>query len=265
MKKISIYNSFIKNNEKKREHLANRLKQSGFYTSRNGELLIVIGGDGTFLSAVRKRMKQNPIFVGFNAGNLGFFSEFRMEDAEYFINILKNGNYWIQEYPVYEAIFKTKNGEERDFFVNDLVVERKSTRIIHSKVQLDNENLGIVSGDGMIVSTALGSTAYNLSAGGAVIFGYNDFLQVTPVSSVYSSAYHSLVQPVITKDDKEITIFPNVKKKRAFRVVCDGKELKPESPIQYIEVKKTKYKVRIMRSKKFQPLAHLRNKIFNQE
>lgn len=260
MKKISIYNSYIKDNQAKREAISNKLKQNGFIPTRNGELLVVIGGDGTFLSAVHKRFEQNPIFVGFNAGNLGFLSEFSMDEMDRFMKILKKEDYWIQEIPVYEVHYKENNVSKIEYFINDFVVERRSTRVLHMGVQVENTNVGTFSGDGLVLSTNLGSTGYNLSAGGAASLLTEPFLQLTPVASIRSRAYQTLPNSLLLNTNSDITIFPNVKKQRPFRLVCDGKEIRTKH-IRLVEVKKSQKVVRVLRSKEFNPIAHLKNKM----
>lgn len=264
MKKISIYNSYIKDNQTKREAIANKLKQNGFIPSRNGELLIVIGGDGTFLSAVHKRFDQNPIFVGFNAGNLGFLSEFSMDEMDEFIKILKKEDYWIQEIPVYEVHYKEHNVQRVEYFMNDFVVERKGTRILHMGVQVGTTNVGTVSGDGVVLSTNLGSTGYNMSAGGAVSLSRHPLLQMAPIASVQSRAYQTFPNSLLIDAENDITIFPNIKKQRPFRLVCDGKEIRTKN-IRFVEVKKSEKVVRVLRSKGFNPIEHLKHKMLTFE
>lgn len=264
MKNISIYNSFIKNNQNKREFILSKLRRHGFTSSKNGDLLLVIGGDGTFLSAVQKRLRQNPIFVGFNAGNLGYFSEFTMDDIDNFIEILVKKDYWIENIPVYEVRMKESDGEKTAFFVNDLVIERKSTRILHMSVQLNDEKLCSISGDGVVVSTPLGSTGYNMSVGGAISLDNDSFYQLTPIAPVVSKAYQSIKNSIVFKNTDELTIFPNYKKQRTFRIVCDGKEIRGKN-VRFVEVRKTNQYIRILRSNKFKKTEHLRNKIFNLE
>ncbi|QST02888.1 NAD(+)/NADH kinase (plasmid) [Pontibacillus sp. ALD_SL1] len=267
MRKISIYNSYIKDNPSKREYMAERLKKSGFYTSRNGDLLIVIGGDGTFLSAARKRMDENPIFVGFNAGNLGFFSEFKMEDIDQFITMLKKGDYWIQEYPIYEVDMVTDEGVVTDYIINDVVVKALSKTAVtsmHLRIQMNNEDIGEIYGDGVVLSSALGSTAYNMSAGGAIALGVDGFMQMTAIAPMYSKEYLSLHHPILFSNDAEITIFPNSRKRRSFVVGCDGR-VPNTPPIQYIDIRKSEKTIRILRSKRFNPLEHLRHKILDNE
>lgn len=264
MKKVSIYNSYINDNPTKREMVANKLRKNGFETGGDGELMIVIGGDGTFLSAIRKRMHYNPIFVGFNTGNLGFLSEFKIDQFDYFMNVLKSGDYWIEEFPIFEVTIKENNGEKKCFFVNDFVIERKSTRILHLGVHVNEQKLCSVSGDGIIFSGSLGSTGYSMSAGGSLFVDAGESLQMTPICPVNSKSYQSVTNSVILNSENEITLFPNIKKQRSFRLVCDGKEIKSKKA-KFIEVKKSTRNVRILRSKNYDRVGHIRNKMFDDE
>lgn len=264
MKEISIYNSFVKNNDAKREVLRQQLKQHGFQTSRNGDLLVVIGGDGTFLSAIRKRFEENPVFAGFNTGNLGYLSEFLIDKVDEFIKVLKNKEYWIQEFPVYEVRLKDSKGEIIDYFVNDLVVERRGTRILHMGIHANEKEVCSISGDGVIFSTSLGSTGYGMSAGGSIAMDIDNLLQLTPISPVQSKAYQSLSNSLLFKDDNNFTIFPNYKKQRPFRIVCDGKEIKSQN-VRFVEVSKTAHTVRILRTNKYDPFQNIKNKILDDE
>lgn len=264
MKKISIYNSFIKDNNNKRDLLTSKLRQSGFNTGSDGDILIVVGGDGTFLSAIRKRFEKNPVFVGFNTGNLGYLSEFTIDNIDEFLKILKRDEYYIEHLPVYEVKMK-ENGEEKiEYFVNDLTIERKSTRILHMSVHVNDENLCSISADGIVISTSLGSTGYNMSTGGSIILDNKELLQISPIAPVYSKAYQSLSSSIVLSDENEITIFPNYKKQREFRIVCDGKEIKVKNP-RFLEIRKSEHEVRILRSKKYSPLEQLKTKILREE
>ena len=264
LKEISIYNSFVKNNEIKREIIRQELKRHGFQTSRNGELLIVIGGDGTFLSAIRKRFEENPIFAGFNTGNLGFLSEFSIDKIDEFIKVLKNKDYWIQEFPVYEVRLKEAKGEIVEYFVNDLVVERRGTRILHMGVHVNEKEACSISGDGVVFSTSLGSTGYGMSIGGSIAMDVSGFLQLSPISPVQSRAYQSLSNSLLFNDNNHFTIFPSYKKQRPFRIVCDGKEIKSQN-VRFIEISKTTHTVRILRTNHYDPLQNIKHKILDDE
>jgi NAD+ kinase len=264
MKKISIYNNFIKDNPTNRDELSAKLKRNGFDTGKGGDFLAVIGGDGTFLTAIQKNMKENPIYIGFNTGNLGFLSEFGFNQVDQVIDIMKRNDYWIQTLPIYQVKIKEHDREYIEYFVNDVVVERKSPHIIHTSVHLNNKKFCLISGDGIVISSSLGSTGYNLSTHGAISLDCDDLLQMTPISPVQSRAYHSLMNPVLLKDKNEITIFPNYKKIRPFRIVCDGKEIKGKQ-IRFIEIRRSPYSVRILRSKHFNVMQNIRHKILEEE
>lgn len=260
MEVISIYNNYLPKSQEQREELMRIIKEKGFQTGKKGKYLFVIGGDGTFLKAVHNNAVDNPIFIGINAGNLGFFSEFNFFDIEGIFEIIKRENYWLQEIPIYEAQVKTMDGTKSFKFINDFVVERKTSRIIHSSIHINDEKLSLFSGDGIVVSSAIGSTGYALNAGGAISYDCDNILQINGVSPVNTKAYQSLSNPVMLKDDNVITIYPSVKKQRPYRVVIDGSEIKMND-VKFIEIKKTGKVVKVLRSKRYNPTTNLRQKV----
>ena len=257
---ISIYNNYLPQSQEKREELMRKIKEKGYLTGKGGKYLFVIGGDGTFLKAVHNNAQDNPIFIGINAGHLGFFSEFNFFDIDGIFEIIKRNNFFFFFLPIYEAIVKTDEGTRVFKFINDLVVERKTSRIIHSSIHINDEKFSLFSGDGIVVSTSIGSTGYGNSIGGAISYDSNDILQINTVSPVNTKAYQSLCKPVILKDTNTITIYPSVKKHRAYRLVVDGFEIKLNDT-KFIEIKKTENKVKILRSKRYNAITKLREKI----
>lgn len=267
MTTISIYNNYLPHSKDMREELSELIKYSGFKTGRGGKYIIVIGGDGTFLKAIQKNMsnKQNPIFIGINTGNLGFLSEFTFKDTEKIMNLIKSGDYGIQILPIYKAIITFENGKKGVYrFINDLVVERKSSRIIHTSVKINQKGFCDVSGDGVVISTSLGSTGYAISSGGSVSYDCDNVLQINPLNPVQSKAYHSLTNTIILKDTNELMIYPKAKKRRRFRVVVDGEEIKG-SNISSVVVEKSKETANLLRSKGFDNTKNLREKILEEE
>ena len=262
MKKVSIFNSDIKDNPTKRLEIEEKLKRKGYITTREGELLIIIGGDGTFLSAIRKRMPYDPIYVGFNTGNLGYFSEFSIEDFDKFLGILEREEYYIEEVPVYEVRYKDDNKIKTEYFINDFVVERETTRVLHMGIDIEGEKLGTFSADGIIVSTNLGSTAYNMNVGGSIVLSDKDLLQIASISPITSKSYRTLQNTMIVDSEKEMTIYPNLKKRREFRMVCDGREIRSKNT-KFIELKKSKKKIKILRTKKYSKIEQMKNKIMD--
>lgn len=263
MRTISIYNNYLKDNPEKREQLTEKIKENGYNTGKKGDYLFVVGGDGTFLKAIQRNMKENPIFIGINTGNLGFLSEFTFDDVDSIFEMIKQKNYWLQTIPIFEAVITTKNQVKRLYFVNDLTVERKNTQVIHTEVSINEEKFCSFSGDGLVVSTSLGSTGYAISAGGAISYDCEDVMQMIPLRPINTSAYHSIMKPVILKGSNELTIYPSFKKQRRLRVVGDGNEAKFKEVVRSIAIKISPFSFRILRSKSFKSIDNIRGKILD--
>ncbi|WP_456363923.1 NAD(+)/NADH kinase [Priestia aryabhattai] len=263
MRTISIYNNDLKGNKERREVLTEKIKKCGFDTGRDGEFMFVIGGDGTFLKAIQRNMKTNPIFIGINTGNLGFLSEFVFNDVDNILEMIKRKQFQLETIQIYEAVVTTKNQVKRLYFVNDLVV-KESDDAIHLGLHINDEKISNISGDGIIVSTHLGSTAYNLSAGGPLIYDGNDILSVTPLVPIHNKKYKSLTKSIILKNSNEITINPYHKKGRPVRLICDGNRIKAND-IRSISIKKSPFSVKMMRSPNYNFTGNIVEKILNSD
>lgn len=161
------------------------------------DLVIAIGGDGTFLKTARLFLENGSPVFGINRGKLGFLTEFSpLEYEKYLLEILA-GNYTIAERNVMEAVH-CKNGITGSlFFFNDAVISRGAfSRAIQIELYVDDIFLNSFSGDGLIVATSTGSTAYSLSAGGPIIIPEaKDVYLVNPVCP-HSLSMRPLVLPV---------------------------------------------------------------------
>ena len=134
------------------------------------DLVVSVGGDGTFLGSARMFIdSESPIF-GINRGRLGFMTEFNPDEYEkHFENILL-GNFTTAEKTVMEVVHNRKKGNSSSYFINDAVISKGAfSRAIVTELYIDNIFFNKFSGDGLIISTATGSTAYSLSAGGPII------------------------------------------------------------------------------------------------
>ena len=161
------------------------------------DALIVFGGDGTILSLTEFCNKNNIPIIGINAGKVGFLTEFEAKDTALAIKLLKNGNLK-QDKRV--ALSVNLNGKEY-IGLNDAVLSRVYSDkieglVVSVSVNFDDIFVDKITGDGVIVSTPTGSTAYSLSAGGAILSpGINAFI-MTPLSS------HSLhSRPIVFSAD----------------------------------------------------------------
>ncbi len=136
------------------------------------DLIVVIGGDGTFLMAGRHFCETGKPLFGINRGRLGFLTNFDPEDAIPYLTRFLEGNLAVSERTMLEARH-IRFGEEIgcNVFLNDAVISKGAfSRPIQLLLEIDGNFLNQYMGDGIIIATATGSTAYSLSAGGPIIF-----------------------------------------------------------------------------------------------
>ncbi|MFA6144311.1 MAG: NAD(+)/NADH kinase [Sulfurimonas sp.] len=169
---------------------------------QNSDFLVTIGGDGTLISAVRRSYAYQLPVLGIHAGKLGFLADLDFSELESFVDKLKRGEYRIDKRAMLQATIVTKYGENKVFAFNDIVVTRPSiSKMIRLETYVDGKNFNTYYGDGVVISTPTGSTAYNLSAGGPVLFPHTNVFALTPICP------HSLTQrPVVLPGHFEIEI-----------------------------------------------------------
>lgn len=143
------------------------------------DVCCVIGGDGTILSTVTACIKNNVPVFGINRGKLGFLATYSSETVlTHFISILK-GEYQFKERFVLECTTITG---KKAFALNDVVIKHYSPyRLMQIDVYCNNQFVTSYSSDGLIISTPTGSTAYNLSAGGPIIYPGSSVFAMTPI------------------------------------------------------------------------------------
>ncbi|AXX93173.1 NAD(+) kinase [Malaciobacter molluscorum LMG 25693] len=174
-----------------------------------------IGGDGTLISVVRRTFKSNKPVLGINLGNLGFLTDLKIADLDNFLDNLETDNYRIDS----RMIIKGSTNIKKFFAFNDIVISRKSlSSMIKIDAKIDGKPFNSYFGDGVIISTPNGSTAYNLSVGGPLVYPLTDVFIVTPV------APHSLTQrPLVLPADFEIEF--TVSDNQGAVVIVDGQDI----------------------------------------
>jgi NAD+ kinase len=157
------------------------------------DFLVTIGGDGTLISAVRRSYAHQIPILGVHAGKLGFLADISLEELDSFLHTLIDGKYRIDKRAMLEAVIIKESGDIKVVAFNDIVITRPSiSKMIHLETYVDSKPFNTYYGDGVIVSTPTGSTAYNLSAGGPVLFPLTQVFALTPICP------HSLTQrPIV--------------------------------------------------------------------
>lgn len=216
--------------------LEKQLKQYGYIISNefdyDAELSICIGGDGAFLRAVHKHGFPYMPFVGVNTGHLGFFHEIIPEKVDTFVENYFRGNYKLEDIYLVEAMVCTRTSCIELIGVNEIVIKGIESKVIHLNVSIANNYLECFSGDGLIVSTPSGSTAYNLSAGGSIVYPTLKILQLTPLCPINSKAYRSLLNSAIIPNGMTIKVNPEYRDENTVLIVVDGKQLKYNNVIE---------------------------------
>ncbi len=183
------------------------------------DFLVSLGGDGTLLSLVRRSYGQGKPVLGINAGNLGFLADIRLSEVEAFVDRLHAGDYRIDDRMMIEGYVERADGSQEPFFaLNDVVITSpKPSKMVQVNASIDGERFNSYRGDGLIISTPTGSTAYNLAAGGPVIYPLTKAFIITPVLA------HSLTnqRPLVVPTDFSIGL--DTEKYEAIAVI-DGQE-----------------------------------------
>jgi len=164
---------------------------------RTCDFLVSLGGDGTLLSLVRRSYKYHKPVVGINAGNLGFLADITVTEVESFLKQLHRGEYRIDHRMMIAGYIRKRSGEKIDFFaLNDIVVTSPiPSKMVHLNASIDGERFNSYRGDGIIISTPTGSTAYNLAAGGPVVYPLTKAFIITPVMAHSLTNQRPLVVP----------------------------------------------------------------------
>lgn len=147
------------------------------------DMVFVLGGDGTLLGIARKFARFHLPILGFNLGHLGFLSEAEPDSLEDAVEKVLNKEYIIEKRLMLQTtVIREGKSLEQSAALNDVGIAKGSfSRLITNTVYVDDHYLGTFSGDGIIVSSPTGSTAYSLSAGGPIVSPRVDMLLLTPV------------------------------------------------------------------------------------
>ena len=166
------------------------------------DLLVSLGGDGTLLSLVRKSYGYDKPVLGINAGNLGFLADTPIDCVDEMIDRLIVGDYRIDNRMLIEGYIERKDGREDFYAFNDVVITRPTiSHMVKIDASIDDDWFNTYRGDGLIISTPTGSTAYNLSLGGPIMYPLSKGFIMTPV------APHSLTQrPLVVPNDFTINL-----------------------------------------------------------
>lgn len=238
-----------------KEILSEKLMAAGFdvYDELHPEteLIISIGGDGSFLKTVHDfEFPEIPV-LGINTGHLGFFPDIYPKQIDQFINAYKNNDYILQDISILQASICTKKSCSDVFAINEVVVKGDKSRTIHINLKVNDKDIQNFSGDGMIISTPTGSTAYNYSAGGSIVDPSLNLMQLTPLSPINTNAYRCFTSSIIFSKDSNIKISPEYRFEDSILIVIDGVEHR-FSEIDNIQISISDVKIQLLRMSNYE-------------
>ncbi len=184
------------------------------------EMIIVLGGDGTLLSVARQVWNKNIPILGVNLGALGFLTEITLDELYPVLEKVLRNDFQINEREVLNVGVIRKGKRIAEFIVlNDAVINKGAlARIIDLETTINGEYLSTFRSDGLIISTPTGSTAYNLSAGGPIVYPSLHTIIITPICP------HTLtIRPIIIPDDVKIRALLNSRNEEVI-LTLDGQQ-----------------------------------------
>lgn len=204
---------FYNNNDKSINtfnEVKDKLIKNGFIIVENDyNIAIAIGGDGSFLRMVKEtNFKGDVLYLGINTGTLGFAQEIHVNELDELIENLKTGNYKVNEFGVQETNLYSNNENSKFYSLNDIVIRDMDLNTLKLDIFIDDALLEHFAGDGILVSTSFGSTAYNLSFGGSIIYNTFHALELTPVAPLNNKTYRTLTNSLVLPQNKNIEIVP---------------------------------------------------------
>jgi NAD+ kinase len=253
---IHIHTSFLKELKGLNDEIESMDTFSKFEDlDRSFDLFISIGGDGTILEAVTLIRDLNIPILGINTGRLGFLSNTKPEEIEYAIDCFSTGDFRIDKRTLLEVKTECNLFGDTNFALNELsILKRDSSSMITIQTYLDDSYLNSYWADGLIVSTATGSTAYSLSCGGPIIMPGTGNFTLTPI------APHNLnVRPIVIADSSVLKF--TVESRASQNLLALDFRSKVISSKETIIVQKANFSISLIQLPNQSFVSSLRNKL----
>ena len=220
------------------------------------DIILCIGGDGTFLSTARRMNQNNTPLLGVHIGGLGFLAEISRDKIDESLKLVIDKKYKVEDRMRIELYLEKNSLLEKFTALNDIVVDHgDSGRILKTQILVNNDYLNTYESDGMIISTAIGSTAYSLSAGGPIVHPLMDAIIITPICS------HSLsARSIVLSGESTVNIeFPDLD--HSIYCTIDGQQRFLLDESSKLEIKRSNENIRVAILPSYSYFEILRNKM----
>jgi len=208
------------------------------------DVVIVLGGDGTFLGVSRILSGTDIPIVGINMGNLGFLTEVTREEALELVDIIAKGTYEVETREMISVKVIRENKQYCNYDVlNDVVISRgKVSRVVDLSLEINDKQISTFKADGLILATPTGSTAYSLSAGGPIVFPALPLMIITPISP------HTLTNRPLVVSNKRIVRVRSLTDTTQLHLTLDGQISFDLMAGDVVEVTKSKKSIKFISS-----------------
>jgi NAD+ kinase len=244
------------------EYLGDKISNVSYHVLRNGDrikgfidVFLTLGGDGTLLDMVALIRDSGVPVIGINFGRLGFLASVNKSDIAAAIHAVVNKHFTLDSRGLLSISSEQFVLSDHNFALNDITIhKRDDSAMITTHMFLDGEFLNSYWGDGIIIATATGSTAYSLSCGGPIIFPQSNSIVVTPVSP------HNLnVRPIVLPDTSVLTFDVECRSSN-YLLSCDSGTTVIDKPAKF-QVRKADFQLNLIRLSNESYLSTLRNKL----
>ena len=207
----------------------------------HADMVLSMGGDGTFLKAASYVGNKNIPILGINTGRLGFLADVSPEEMEETFEDIYKKNYKIEDRSVLQAFSESQPLKGYPCGLNEIaILKRDSSSMITIHTSINGAYLTTYQADGLVIATPTGSTAYSLSIGGPVIVPHSNTIAITPV------APHSLnIRPIVINDDWEITLDVE-SRSHNFLVAIDGRSETCREGTRLV-IRKADYQIKVVK------------------
>ena len=208
------------------------------------DVLVSMGGDGTFLNAVHGNSQANLPMLGMNLGSLGFMAEVQRDEIRPALHRIINGDFRVEERMLLDVRSTNLKGEETfsGFALNEVLLSRGgNARIVPIELTLDGKYIELISCDGLMVSTPTGSTGYAMAAGGPIVHPSMSLMQITPVCphSLHNRTYIVPADSVVKLNLRQYPYHA--------ALTTDGREETPFADTDEVEIKQSPRKLNLIR------------------
>ncbi|WP_019413900.1 NAD kinase [Paenisporosarcina sp. TG20] len=205
---IFIYTKHDESSLQKKLTLKEIILKYGFIAvddDKNANIIISLGDDGTFLQAIRKsNFRQDCLYVGISTtGSLSMYCDFHFHDMESIVKAVQHSQIEVRRYPIIQVIV---DDNPPFYCLNEFSIRSNIIKTFVLEVIIDGLHFETFRGDGMIISTPTGSTAYNKSVNGAVVDPLLPCFQVSELASVNNNQYRTLGSSFILSGQRQLTL-----------------------------------------------------------